>query len=332
MNEIINVKSAEKRLQFGVSKCKTMLISKKTGLVQNSQLTVDTWSMKHEKNSSTGELELVESYAGKTKLDRTEKHKYLGFLLSSKGDNMVNITQLKNRSIGTIGKIFRKLESLRLRKYYFECGVIFLNVMLRSSLLYACETYYGLSELQIRQIERIEENFLRKLFKTTKGCPITQLYLESGHIPARFQIFKSRLLFLKYILEQDPKSLIYKFLSLQFEYPSRGDWASSCLQDIKFLEIEKTIQEIREMNRKKFISFLNEAIKKKAFEYLLNLRGKKGQEIHYSELKMADYLVPSDQGLSITDKRYMFAIRNRIDNDRDTSKLPFKKWKHRRKL
>ena len=41
MNAIINVKSAEKRLQFGVSKCKSMLISKKPELVQNSQLSVD---------------------------------------------------------------------------------------------------------------------------------------------------------------------------------------------------------------------------------------------------------------------------------------------------
>ena len=160
-------------------------------------------------------------------------------------------------------KIFSTLESLKLRKYYFECGVIFLNVMLRSSILYGCETYYGLSEYQIRQIERIEECFLRKLFKTTKGCPISQLYLELGHIPARFQIYKSRLLFLKYILEQDPKSLIYKFLSLQFKYPVRGDWASSCLQDLKLLEIETTNEEIKEMKRNKFISLLNEAIKKK---------------------------------------------------------------------
>ena len=55
MNEIINVKSAEKRLQFGVSKWKSMLIGKKTDFVQNSQLTVDTWSMKHVKNSNTWE-------------------------------------------------------------------------------------------------------------------------------------------------------------------------------------------------------------------------------------------------------------------------------------
>ena len=63
--------------------------------------------------------------------------------------------------------------------------------MLRSSILYACETYYNLKETEIRQIERIEEGFLRQLFKTPKGCPIAQLYLEAGYIPARFAIFQT---------------------------------------------------------------------------------------------------------------------------------------------
>ena len=128
--------------------------------------------------------------------------------------------------------------------------------MLRSNIIYACETYYGLTEYQIRQIERIEEQYLRKLFKTSKGCPIAQLHLESGHIPARFQIFKSRLLFLKYILEQDPKSLLNTFLTLQLKFPTRGDWASSCLQDLKYLEIELRIEEIREGFNKKKMSNL----------------------------------------------------------------------------
>ena len=235
MNEIINLKTAEKRLQFGTSKYKTMVISKKPDTVHSSQLSVDNWNMKHEKNMKTGELELVEEYEGRIQIEKTEKQKYLGFILSCKGDNMINIRNLKNKSIGIIRKLYTKLESLNLRKYYFECAVIFLNVMLRSSILYASETYYGLSEHQIRQIERIEEEFLRKLFKTSKGCPISQLYLESGHIPARFQIFKNRLLFLKYILEQDSKSPYIMFLKLQLEHPTKGYWDSSCLEDLKFL-------------------------------------------------------------------------------------------------
>ena len=45
-----------------------------------------------------------------------------------------------------------------MRKYYFECGMLFMNVMLRSSILYASETYYNLKENEIRQLERVEEN------------------------------------------------------------------------------------------------------------------------------------------------------------------------------
>ena len=71
--------------------------------------------------------------------------------------------------------------------------------ILRNSILYASETYYNLTEQQIRQLERIEEGFLRRLFQTSAGCSLAQLYLESGHIPARFAIQKARLFFEIYI-------------------------------------------------------------------------------------------------------------------------------------
>ena len=99
--------------------------------------------------------------------------------------------------------------------------------MLRPSILYACETYYNLTEAQTRQLERIEENFLRKVFKTLKSCPIVQLYLEAGHIPARFEIKRMRLLFLKNIMQQKPSSMILEFFRLQVSNPTRGDWATA---------------------------------------------------------------------------------------------------------
>ena len=146
------------------------------------------------------------------------------------------------------------------------------------TIIYACETYYGLSKYHIRQIERIEENFLRKLFKASKGCPIAQLYLESGHIPARFQIYKSRLIFLKYILERDPKSLLYNFLNLQLKFPTRGDWASSCLQDLKYLEIELKIEEIEEIKRNQFVKIINESIEKNHFNIYNHLEEAKAKK------------------------------------------------------
>ena len=93
--------------------------------------------------------------------------------------------------------------------------------------------HYSLKENELRQIQRIEEGYLRKILKTAKGCPITQLYLEVGQFPARFEIQKMRLLYLKYILEQDDESKLKKFLILQLEEPSRGDWASTCTKNLK---------------------------------------------------------------------------------------------------
>ena len=93
---------------------------------------------------------------------------------------------MKKKFIWISTKIFNRLNSLNLKQYYFECALIFLNVILRSSILYASETYYNLKENELRTLERIEEEFLRKLLKTGRGCPVSQLYLETGHVPARF--------------------------------------------------------------------------------------------------------------------------------------------------
>ena len=176
-----------------------MLIGKNQESALNSPLCVDNWSLEHVENHT----ELVETYTGQVQISQTAEQKYLGFILSSSGDNMANIRALQKKSIGIIRKIFTKLHSLNLQQYYFEVGMTFMNVMLRSSILYACETYYNLKETEIRQIERIEESFMRQLLKTTKGCPINQIYLELGQPPARYDIYKLRMFFLKYMLDQE---------------------------------------------------------------------------------------------------------------------------------
>ena len=215
LNALINVKTAEKTLQFGPSKCKYMIVGKCDYEATQQNLQVDHWRKEHVENKLTGEHELTETYVGKFNMERTEVYKYLGFFISNKGNNMVNIREVKKKSFGIMRKIFTKLASLNLSQYYFECGIILMNSILRGSILYASDMYYNLKETELRQIERIEEQFLRKLLKTTKGCPIKSLYLEIGQTPARFEIMKMRLLYLKYILEQPKSSNIRQMLQLQ---------------------------------------------------------------------------------------------------------------------
>ena len=62
---------------------------------------------------------------------------------------------------------------------------------------------------------------------------------------------------MKYILDQDTKSLLKNFLTLQLKFPTRGDWASSCLQDLKYLEIELKMEEIEEIDRNQFLKIID---------------------------------------------------------------------------
>ena len=87
----------------------------------------------------------------------SDKYKYLGFVVSWKGDNMANIREVKGKAFGVIRKILCKLQSLNLQQYYFECSLIFMNVMLRGTILYGADMYYGLKETELRQLERLEE-------------------------------------------------------------------------------------------------------------------------------------------------------------------------------
>ena len=314
LNSFMNVKSAEKTLQFGPSKCQYMVVGKNSKKVTQNKLNVDHWVKEYKQDANSKEISLFEYYGGKLDMKQTNEYKYLGFMISHTGENMVNIKKMRQKSIGIIRKIISKLKSLNLKQYYFECSVVLMNVMLRGTILYAADTYYNLKETEMRQIERIEEEYMRKILRTTRGCPIVSLYLSLGQIPARFVIQKMRLMYMKYILEQPAESSISRIFSLQLEKPKRGDWASSCLNDMEKLNIKLTFEEIRSIKKTKFMKILKEKVRDAALKYLLEKQGKKGREINFSYLDMADYLLPFNNKQTIEQKCEMFAVKNSMIN------------------
>jgi hypothetical protein len=62
MNALLNVKISETRLQFGIDKCKSMLICQKPENVLKSHLLVDIWKVKHKDDEITGESDLIETF------------------------------------------------------------------------------------------------------------------------------------------------------------------------------------------------------------------------------------------------------------------------------
>jgi hypothetical protein len=91
MNEIVNLKSAEKGIQFGPSKCKTIFVEKQHEVFLDNDLYVDKWKVEFEDNIETNEEQLIKTYVGQTKIEKTNSQKYLGFVISGTGDNMAKL-------------------------------------------------------------------------------------------------------------------------------------------------------------------------------------------------------------------------------------------------
>ena len=104
---------------------------------------------------------------------------------------------------------------------------------------------------------------------------------------------------------------MFKFLQLQIQNPSKGDWASSCKENLKDLDLELSFDEIRTMPTTKYKRLVSAKLKPLAFTYLMSRRGEKGKEIQYKEIEMAEYLLPNNS-LNIENKRTIFSIRNRM--------------------
>ena len=220
INVFMNENSAEKNLQFNSKKCKYLSIGRNKETSPSHTLEVDIWNVSYDEEDN-----LNESEGGKSKMEAVSELKYLGFIISENASNVANIASKKNRSIGTIRNIMKIIQGLG--TYTIQNGLIYFNSLLRSSILYAGETYYNLTERNFRMIESIEEDCLRQILKTGKNCPMSLLYLETGVLPARFQIRIMMLNFLHYILQQNQNSLIQKFFRAQCDSPTRNDWVSN---------------------------------------------------------------------------------------------------------
>ena len=291
-----------------------MLVGKNTEKFHQSPLYVDSWRTEYKQVDSHNNQDYVlcEKYEGKVTMESVNQYKYLGQIISNTKDNQAHISYMKIKSISINKRIFSYLKDLKLGRYFFECGILMMNCLLRRSILYSAETLYNLNEREMREFEKIEEGYLRELVGTGQKCPISQLYLEVGQYPARFDIFKIQILFYHYIINQDEKSLIFRFLQAQKDSPTKGDWFSIVKSNMLFINFSMTDEQMKHTTKYKLKKILKEKIETKAFQYLQNMRGSKGKEIMYNKLSMSEYLLPNSYGLNIEEKKLMYNIRNRM--------------------
>ena len=154
----------------------------------------------------------------------------------------------------------------------------------------------------------------RKILRAPWSTPKELLFLELGCMPLRDIIRKRRISFLQYILKQDSQSMIYKFLETQMKNRKAKDWITQVLKDIQDLNLDISLENMKEMTKAKFKIILNKAVKSKALEELNKIKQKhsKGKELKYSYLEMQKYLRPSQINITYEDAITIFRIRSRM--------------------
>ena len=138
------------------------------------------------------------------------------------------------------------------------------------------------------------------------------LYLESGSKPIRFTLMARRLMFLHYILNEDDNSLIFRCFKVQNRKPCKDDWCEQISQDMEYLDIFLTQEQIKMSSRQQFKRLVDDSIHKKSFLYLNEEKKKlrKVSHIEYEEFELQHYL--KNKEINNQMAKFIFVLRCRM--------------------
>ena len=240
-----------------------------------------------------------------------EEERYLGDIISKDGRNIKNFKARVKKGTGIVNKIMTMLEGIPFGKFYFEVAVILRNSLLVSSILCNSEAWYNITNAEMDFLETVDLVLLRRILGAPNSTPKEMLYLELGCIPLRNVIQKRRLSFLYYILHEDPKSLVFKFLESPMKNRTKNDWASTVLKDIQELSLNLKIEDINVMK-----NMLKQRVIEKTLQDL-NGRKKshsKVMSLEHKYLKMKKYFMPKNIQTSKEEIQCVFKLRCRVTN------------------
>jgi hypothetical protein len=162
-------------------------------------------------------MDMEDVFCGSSRVESSEKEKYLGDIISHNGSNVKNIASRKAKGIGAGNKIMDYLEETIFGPFYFEVVFILRNSMFLNSILTNSEAWYGLSLTEIEQLQQVDEMLFIKILEVRQSCPKEMLYLDTGCTPIRYIIMLRKIMFLHYILNEDEESLIFRVLQAQLK-------------------------------------------------------------------------------------------------------------------
>ena len=272
-NSVINAFVELKKLKFSETKCHRIHLGKPNRNPSNCpELKVHTEVMKN-----------------------SAKEKYLGDIISNKGTIKATIEERKAKGYATVAEILAILKDIPLGQHKLEIGLQLRQAMFLNGVLFNSEAWHDVSDDDLKALETIDEHLLRSLVDGHAKAPLEFLYLEAGVPAIRHLVSCRRLLYLQTILKRPEEELTYRVLMAQKDDPSPGDFINLVYNDIRDLEMNIDVEQIKQMGIEPFKNLVKKKTRNAAFKHLLSLQAKhsKIRNIQYNSLQCQPYMLSS---------------------------------------
>ena len=229
----------------------------------------------------------------KQSMKESQCAKYLGHLVSPGGGLSETIEDRRNKGWGKVSSILAILSELGTGGHRVEVGLMLRKAILVNSLLFAAESWSGVTDKQIARMEVVDTTLLRKILPNGHSkCPTEFHHLESGTLKLRHILTYLRLMYHHQILSKDNNETIKKIYLKQKEDNVKGDWYRLLLKDFEFLGITMDESEILNTPKHIYKKKIKELVRKAGFLYLTEqkLSHTKVRNIQYSNLSIQPYL------------------------------------------
>ena len=184
-----------------------------------------------------------------TPMQGVQSDTYLGDILSADGSNTANIQARVAKGNGIMSNIRKYLETVSFGAHYFKIALLLRESLLLNGILTNSESWYGLSDAEIKKLESVDLTFFRNLFEVPHTVPSVSLYLETGSMTIGTIIKVRRVIFLHYLLKLDQSEMLSKFFWAQWENPKKLDWTLEVMKNLQEIEVTTDLEEIMTMSK-----------------------------------------------------------------------------------
>ena len=135
------------------------------------------------------------------------------------------------------------------------------------------------------------------------------MYLDLGIMKIEHIIMQRRLIYLHYLMNLNPNSLLFRCLQAQIKDSLPGDWITQVENDFLLLNIQMTFDQIRSCEKGVYKKYIKEKVRKFAFNCLMEDKSKQQKcfSVKFEDLKMQEYLIESP--LTTQQKQMLFQMR-----------------------